>query len=619
MAESQLLITSLSVDLSKVRRLFGEATAVSWLYLGKDALKRRSIGVELGSNFEVADIARLHDEAANEIRGEHVEWIDALNRKYGDRLEWWFGAVSSRNIYSSNLFQYSTYLEVLERLWKAGQSPALIFAESRGLAEAVRKWAISKGIGVTVCDYKRSLVARLLSPLRSWQYSLKYALVLMLRLIGAVTAGIIYGRKDLSGEGYVVIDTFLHGYSLSKEGVFKDRYFPELHEYLLKQGKKVIVHPVIDGYIQNYFSFFRKVRISDTKFIISEDYLCLSDYAYALTVSLKVLRIKVESPTFRGFDISDIVEEDHREQSFFPAIEAAIIYRLFLRLGKGGMQIDYIIDWYENQVIDKALVAGVRKALPRTKIIGAQVFIHAPNFLNFFPCQSEVEAGMAPDLLLETSERQCKVAEVFTKDIPSRPAAALRYNHLYNGASMKDDICKDEEKAVVALLPFNLKEAVELLEVLSEALPDIEEKVTFFIKGHPDYSDKELISAFGKDIWPSRFTVLSGDLAQALACASLVVSSNSSSMVEAAAKGVPVIFVGRQSALNQNLLAGLDIEGLSECFNAGELVATIDKYLTLSPSKLSEIRCEAEKLRDLFFTPVSDENMRPFLQVNGER
>jgi hypothetical protein len=71
----------------------------------------------LGSQFSRVDIARLHDEVARDIRQEHVQWIDALNRRYGKSLEWWFGSISSRDIYVNNLFQYCCYLEILERLW----------------------------------------------------------------------------------------------------------------------------------------------------------------------------------------------------------------------------------------------------------------------------------------------------------------------------------------------------------------------------------------------------------------------------------------------------------------------------------------------------------------------
>lgn len=613
MVKNQLLIASSSGGLSKVRDLFDEGADVSWLYLGKDALKRRSIGLELGAGFKAVDIARVHGEAVNEIRAEHVEWIDGLNASYGDKLEWWFGAVSSRNIYSSNLFQYCAYLEVLERLWKEDKVPALIFTQSRGLSKAVLKWALGKGIEVAVSDNRPSATKGLLSLVKSLRYPIKYLPVLLFRKVSAFATRIICGKEDLTADEHVIVDTFLHDSSISKEGLFKDRYFPHLHEYLAKSGEKVLVHPVIHGYLHNYFSLFRRMRLSDTKFIIAEDYMCISDYIYTLTFIFKLLRMKIETPSFRGFDVSDLLEEDHREQSFFPVMEAAFIYRLFLRLGKAGLRINYVIEWYENQVIDKALVAGVRRALPETKLIGAQIFIHAPNFLNFFPCSSEVKAGMSPDLLLETSERQCDVAQSFTRSIPCKPAAALRYSHLYSETPVTDEASGAEEKIVMALLPFNLTEAVELLEVLSETSAKVAQGVSFSIKCHPDYSGRDLIKAFGESRWPAGFEIFNGDLGGGLESASIVVSSNSSSMVEAAAKGVPVIFIGRQSALNQNLLAGLDIDGLSECFDAKELAREIDRYLALTPSMLREMRSEGKELRDILFKPVSEHTMKTFL------
>ncbi len=608
-----IVITFPSKKLSRIKQLFHENESIRWLYFGKDFLKRRYLAQELGNKFKYIDIAKLHNEIANNIRIDHVHWIDGLNRKYGNVLEWWFGAVSARNIYNSNLFQYCCYIEILDRLWKDNKCPLLIIAESYGLSEALRKWAYKKGISVKSYSYRQLKFTLPFYPLLSLLSSLRYAVILFLRLICANVTRIKYGKKDLGNKNYILINTFLHDYSLSEDGVFRERYFPYLGDYFAKKGVNIVVHPVLYGFRFNYSSVYRKMRKSFINFIIPEDYLQFSDYLYALMCVFKILQIKIETPHFRSFDVSSLVNDEHKRQRVAQIIQAALIYRLFLRLGESGLQLKHVITWYENQVNDKALIAGVRKAFPKTKIVGAQMFIHSPNFLNLFPCQSEVDAGITPDVLLETSKYQCETAQSFTKDIPCKAAAALRYAHLFERGDSLIPVSEDDKKVIGVLLPFDIDEAVELLKVLNQALTIISKDIFFLIKGHPDYSPEELVRVFGKNDWPTCFKICQMTLSETLDKTSIVISSNSSSMVEAAARGIPVIFLGRQTVLNHNILSGLKMEIVTECFSGAELVIAIKKYLDSLHNKTCNYKNMGDTVRDLFFTPLNEETMSPFL------
>lgn len=610
MAENQMIITSPSSSISRVKRLFGGKKTISWLYLGKDSQKRSCISKKLGNGYRRIDIASLHEQVTNKIKLQHVQWIDELNRKYGDKLEWWFGSVSSRNIVNSNLFQYCCYLEILERLFKDHECPELIVAGSYGLSEAIKKWALKKNMKVSVCGYSQSKIILFFYPILNLLHLSKIAAILFIRWSCANITRIRHGKKQLGLEDYIIVDTFLHDYCLSEDGVFKDRYFPYLHEYLARKGINIVVHAVLHGFRLNYISIYRRMRISDTNFVIPEDYLHLPDYISALTSIFRVLRVKMEVPLFRIFDVSDIVKEEHRRQSFSPVMQAALIYSLFLRLGETGLQVKQVIDWYENQVIDKALIAGIRKAFPNAKIVGAQIFLHPPNHLNLFPCQSEVDERIAPDLLLETSEYQCRVAQAFTNSIPCKSAAALRYAHLYGDETLSIPVANDARKVILVLLPFDLDEAVELLEVLKEGMDSVNEDAIILIKGHPDYSSEDIIKAFGKSYWPSRFEICSQNLNEALEQASLVISSNSSSMVEAAAKGIPIVFIGRQTVFNQNILHSLKLDTVVECFNSNQVIKAINEYIALPSTDMIK---NGIMVRNIFFKEINEETMLPFL------
>jgi len=611
MPNNNLVIAFNKCNISALKNLFPEKRKTLWIYLGKDFLKRRLVMERLGNQFSKIDTAKLLDGVATDIRQAHVRWIDELNRRYGDNIDWWFGSISSRDICISNLFQYHCYLELLKKLWERDELPELVIVESPALSTAICKWAENQDInvcvkGVTIQRFW--LWGKYIALLVRIGY---YALDFLLRRIAAFLSRSSVKSDSSSKHCDIIVDTFVHNNSLSEDGSFIDRYFPYLHEYLSNQGKRVMIHPVLYGMKFNYLTLYRKLHRSKSRFIIPEDYLRFSDYCKSLTFPVRYLWTRVVSPLLDKFDMDDILKEEKRLQTL-AGIRAVIVYRLFMRLGQAGFSPAVVLNWYENQIIDKALIAGVRQYLTSARVIGAQMFQHSQNFLNWYPSQSEVEKKLVPDILLETSQHQCDIVQAFTDDIPCAVAGALRYQHVFEDNSINSLSC-DNKQIILVLLPFDIAESVEMLEILHDALGDIRNDAAVLIKNHPDYSPEKLIRSYGQKQWPKRFDLISGVLSEALGNASIVISSNSSSMVEAAVKGVPVIFLGRQTVLNQNILYNLNMEIVTECFLTSDLVTAINKYLNLSPDKRKEYKEMGKKVRDIFFTPVNEETMLPFL------
>jgi surface carbohydrate biosynthesis protein (TIGR04326 family) len=596
-----------------IKKYFGRDEIVTWLYFGRNSSKRRLIEQKLGNKFQRIDIARMNDEVARETRHEFVEWIDDLNRSYGHEIEWWFGSVSSRNIHDSNIFQYCCYLEILERLSKKEKSlPKLIIIESVGLGKSIKKWGDEKSLNILFLGRQFILSIRQIARfILRWS---RYFTSVLLRWVAAFITRYQSHNETLIKNKFFLIDTFVHDYCLSQDGSFRDRYFPYLHEYLQNRSKRIIIHPVLHGFKHNYFSIYKRMRMSSSHFLIQEDFLRLADYFSSLTYPIRAIRRKIMANRFRDFDIDDIVREDRNYNSSISGMHPILICRLFQRIGESGFQLETIINWYENQVIDKALIAGCRKAFPETQILGAQLFIHTMNSLNLYPCESEVEFNVTPDILLETSAYQCKNVQVYSQAIPCSPVAALRYAHVFQdqGSNVRPVV----RTAIVVILPFDMCEAIELLEVVKESLVGLQTDMRILIKCHPDYKTEDIIHAFGKDQWPSRFLIFEGNIEDTLEQAAVVISSYSSSMVEAAAKGVPVIFVGRQTALNLNPLENLNLDIYTECYTSDELIQAVDKYIHPSAADADDFKKMGQTVRDIFFTPINESTMQPFLGQN---
>jgi surface carbohydrate biosynthesis protein (TIGR04326 family) len=607
---NKICIATTAIDSSRLRKHVAHSETVRWIFLARDYRLMRRLARELGKKFAAVIITDILSQVADEIRTEHIEWIDRLNRANGGQSIWWFGAVSSRNVHSSNLFLYSCYLLVLQRVWQNPDTrPDLIVVDSPGLAECIEFWIKTNNADISV----RRVSSKKMF-LRNIRPFLHY--VMSVAIFGARYFAALFTRLCLvpkKGDGpQVVVDTFVHNDSLSEQGVFRDRYFPFLHEFLQAEGHQVLVHPVLYGFRYNYVSIFRRMRKSLTSFIIQEDYLQISDYVAALLAPLTLRGIKIQQGHFRGINLDPVIQEEHRLQPSLPVMQSILTYRLWRRLNLSGVALSWVISWYENQVIDKALIAGVRDAYPGIRIVGAQMFIHIPNYLSLYPSQSEQKAGFTPDLMLQTGEGQCKTALKYAHAIPCRAAAALRYAHLYTKQCGTERSATPQD-GILVLLPFFMDETLEILDILLDAVQEIPDGTEFLIKCHPDYSSsEEIIDAFGRDHWPKEFRIWDGSLSAAFEKAALVIASNSSSMVEAVVLGIPVIFIKRNSNLNMNPLAGIPSADFVSCFSGPQIARAIARYRALSQEGRNELIKNGLLLRDKYFTHIDDNSLKAF-------
>ncbi|MFA5183669.1 MAG: hypothetical protein WC405_20360, partial [Syntrophales bacterium] len=531
MGNPKLLLTFPIRNIDKIKRKFSPTDSISYLYLGKDLLLKRDLDNKLGERFTCIEIGKLLNEVANGIRKEHVEWIDELNKLHGDNLFWWFGSISGKNIYNSNLFLFSCYLELLEKLWHTENlRPQLVFVESIGLLKAIGQWAAKQEIDVEVVYSPSENYHYVINLVTSFLKSGYFYVSLLNRCISAYISKIKYGRKQVEAKKVAIVDTYVLDSSLGYDGSFQDTYLPFLHEYLTYSGCQVIIHSVLYGFHLDYRSIYRRMCQSKAHFIIPDDFLKFSDYLSPLSYFLYAFSLKIQAPKFRGFDLAALLKEEQQKNLVeITSLLAVLIHRLFLRLGQTNLKVELIISWYENQVNDKGLISGARQAFPAAKIIGAQIFLHSPNWVNTMPSQSEVDHGMVPDVILETSEQQCKIAQLYANNIPCKIAAALRYAHIFNDAShTEESSIKNRRPAILVLLPHDLVESVELLETIKDVANNLNEDVAIFIKCHPCIAPELLIQAFGQVVWPPRYTIYTKPLPEALSIATMVISSNTS-------------------------------------------------------------------------------------------
>lgn len=611
-----MFIVYSKIDITKHIGSFGTKRPVRWLYLGSDYIRLRQIERQLGESFGRIDISRLHEEVASDLRKSFTEWTDDLNNKNGTDLEWWFGAIASRNLYHSNLFQYVCYLEILRRiLKKEGEQPCLIVVQSYGFMEAAVLWFQGFGIAVSVLGHHKAKWDCYLQSLREYLYIARFIARSAWYKTAACCTLLFYGKKVMDTDAAVLIDTFILDNCLSNDGAYRDRYFPSLPEFIHQKGLNAVIHPTLCVSAKHSWSVFNRMRCSDEPFIIQEDFLRMSDYLSALACAIRMSRRRIAASRYGDFDLMPILDEERRTRFAKPGMEAVLAYKLYARLGQHGMRPKIILKWYENQAIDKAVVASARVFMPGAKVIGAQMYIHFTNQLNLFPSKSEFDYGLVPDELLQMNERQCKMVNDFTPGISCRLAASLRYAHIFKQERNVFNKGENDRNVVLILLSGIRDEAVELMDIAEAGLATLPEHVPVHVKGHPSFGSRHPRDAYGIEVWPKQFKVVEGSVQEALRCAAVVISSNSVTMVEAAALGIPVIFVARQTALNMNPLDGERDEIITKCYCPSELRNAVQFYLGRKVDDAStkkELRIEKVQR---YFTEISEEMIKPYVSL----
>ncbi|MFZ1959173.1 MAG: hypothetical protein WAU46_08865 [Methanoregula sp.] len=608
------LIIAISPNTISERDFMAKARPVKWVYFGKNYLSKIAFKNTLNDIFSEVDISRPLDKVADEIRSDHVRWIDGISQTYGAELEWWFGNIASRNIYQSDLFQYCCYLVLLEKIWKDQNTrPSLIVVDSPGLALAIKHWGQERKIPLSMRGYHKIYSKNFFSSVRFTLRWLDFVIVMIMRKIASVVINKNNIIEKSHSCGMVMVSTFVHDSSFTDSGNFNDRYLPYLYEYIKKNNKSVLIHPIFHGFRYNFFTIFKKISRSTDDFVIQEKYLKLSDYFHAWIYPIYFLKQKIVVPRFHEFDLTNIINEDQMNVDIQNMLQAILTFRLIQKLKIHDLKLNLFIEWYENQTLNRGIEAGLHKTFPGVKTIGAQILLHCPNFFSLSPSPSEVRAGIVPDVLLTTSCYQCGLARAFDPSIQCIPAASLRYAHVFSEEKKSAVVSYSDKKFVLLLTSFNYDETIELLQMVTGILKDLDDNINIYIKFHPDLRTEEFLNKYPVIRRDHRYMIFNGSLSDGIRDASTVISNGSGSIVEAIAKGTPAIFVGNQNKLTINPLSGITSPLFTVCYSSDEVLAALSKYLNLSDIERIEYRNLGKSIRDIFFLPVNDDTLSPFL------
>jgi hypothetical protein len=571
-------------------------------------------------NLTLEENARFNS-VASEIRQEFNAIVENLSTPYLDDIDWIVGSIASRNKYYSPLYIRLCSLAFVEKELRASSRIDMIVSSDRPLADCLRRRFRfgTRFVPVRCTEGIGGRVWRILRPVR--QYLIASAL-LLLRFLGRsreTSRSITVGRPITLIETFILNNKTGDGGSLV-DGKYYDRYYPGLLENLSEEEKRDIFFiPTLIGF-NNAISIFRRIRRAAFPFLVHDDFLKLGDYLFALSHPFRALRFQIPEVDFRGYDVASLLrQEKMRNCSDFISLQGLLNYRFAYRLSKFArsgktIQVRLLVDWNENQVMDRGMIVGFHRFHPLTKVIGYQGYIIAKS-LHFYtyPNSTEWQAGAIPDVIFVVGEGLKEALREFCKDVRVSVGPGFRFQGVWRERCGRPD---PGAYTVLVALPIDLDTSAEILRLLSAVLPSLEAfKPRFWIKPHPT-SGPDVIRPLLPGRWPDEFEFKIGDFHESLERSDLLITNASSVALETLTKGIPVIVVGSRVGIDQNPIPeSVPKDAWALIHSAEECVGAIERFRGADASKRREFVEAGSRVRELFFQPVTRENVLRFLDL----
>ena len=570
----------------------------------------------------LSDLSRKHIILLNEISvsiiEDYNELIEHIFYATDRSIDWLVSTTLSRNSYLNPLFINLCYLQLVKLVIKNDKEIEKIIVSNKELKEVLSTSFQRKNIAIEIAvtngnlGLKESLKRRF-RPLFDLYHNIRTMSVMW-----------FLGKKKRKDEiskdrPITIIDTFFLS-SMFKDNKFSDRYYPGLLEQLSESEKREIFFTP-ELLIQRYQDLKQALTIAEKaeeQFLFRIDYLKVVDYLFALLSPSRIKRIGLENFQIFGFRVGPILKSHFRKNVLnWSSLAGLLNYRFFRRLKEAGVQLRRVIDWNENQVIDRGFNKGLKDYYPNTPSVGYQGYIMSSDF-NFYihPTKWEVDSAIIPDEIAVVGREPAQNAKKYYKDLNVSVAPAFRFNGVWKGDTVNT---RSGSNIILVALPISFKESEEIIKLIIDMLRiNKSDDLIFHIKPHPSLNIDGLKRKF-KGEWREEFLTVGGDFTERVKESLLMLGNTSSTCVETLAMGIPVIVIGSQFGLTQNPIPNtISNDFWKLCYTPYELKDAIEYFVDSKQNMKSSFTDNARRIRQQCFEPVTRDGIEEFLGITDK-
>ncbi len=551
----------------------------------------------------------LYNQIAVDIRKPFINIIESISKQHAESIDWWVSSPASRNTIASPLFHYCCCFALLQELIRANKHLAEIITDSKAFKKILEEYLVGQGIGVKVTLARLSMKQYLAEILRPAYTLLRIPIQhLILSLIAKRTQHL---RKSFPPNPLTLIDTIV-----MRDYIERDRNYPGLLDVLsVKERKSVWFVPLLHRIRPwQYMSIIKQLRRCKRNFVLKEDYLKLRDCLFASWGHvLRIRTLKIKLCFFHGVDIAGLIQEDMKRWKGVESSYSSLLnYRFARRLKEADVKLRLVIDWFENQNIDRGWNAGFRRYFPKVKTIGYQGFIVSPHYLCMYPTREEKDNRVIPHKVAVIGKGLAQSVRRFCSDLDVSIAPAFRFQHVWR---KKKYLPAENIFTILVALPLPISEAVYILKLLDSVIRNNTD-TQLCIKPHPATSETQIRKVYGVAC-SRQFQFVNEDFEDCVEKSNLlIISSASSTCMETTAKGIPVIIVASQHGLINNPIPESIVDDIWQlCYSPEEIKKAIQFYQNRSPYQIKRHEQVGRNIRPEYFEPVTRKGVKKFLDI----
>ncbi len=591
----------MTLSVAHPQRLSRLAEGDRWIYADDDITDYARVAHEYGEAQRLLDAAAFQT-AISRTTGEFLEWVDTALA--GQPSHYWIAASYFKDVVCTPVLLHLACLRAAFNDSAAGRSVVVVTRSAALAAQVVWLDGRRRSPAATWWpDALRQCAAAWAHWLvRPWQIWLR-------SVLAAVQLGPGYRRKLERVQ--ILVDTFFFAEDLAPDGRYRDRFSPGLLDWYEAQGLHAAAMPYT-GHVplRVMFAAYRRMRRSTTLFALGECFLGIAD---CLRGAWRALGTLLRPPDFRATPFRGMLVWPLVSRWWHVSALQTVTYQIWKQgprnMSRCGLRPDTVLDWYENQPLDKAVCLGFQHDCRHTRVIAGRQFLPAAGVVNFFSTEGEISAGAAPRLNWVCGKR---IAELFARhDRLGRyeVVPALRYAHLFE--NMKPS---REGRQLVVFLTSSLQESAGILECVFAAADGVWSGFeSVVVKMHQSVESD--LRERAERRWPAmrdpRVTWGQRAASALLDESALVVTGGSSVALEAVCRGVPVIVSGRSAGISFNMLEGVDQRLWRLAYGPQEFGRLMREWLPQVPDQA--MRCEiGRQIRDQHFEMVNPTTMQAF-------
>jgi len=480
------------------------------------------------------------------VRIEYDDYIGALGELNELKHIDWLLETSCRNTFASKLHERICKLALLQDLIDHNQSIDEVKVDDLSMKKVIIL-LLSKN------DYE--CLITVFADQKSNYMTTLYNLIVTIYLCFNEWLWVrLIPRKKQPEGNIIALENFLFLDSFDKNLQLVDRNYPGFLDHCSNDLKEKtwflsilngIKHPI------DWYHTLRNINLADSKILIKEDYLMLKDYFIAIYQSIVIPRKIKKYPKWRNIDLTSLIYDEVRGEIFsYSLVSSILYYRFFRRFRDTGIEIDLLIDWHENQTIDRALNIGMKEYFPSTKVKGYQGFVISDVYSSLTPTIYERDNGLLPDEILVISSQLIENRKKYCSDINVSLAPAFRYMEAINHRQ----ISSEEKKIILVALPMLHREARQVLDLVLNAKFDPGYKL--LVKKHPTVIKQELLDQVPQ-ARDSRLTFTEKKLTKLMDESILFITMTSSAAIEAILCEVYVAIIANRYGITANPIGNI--------------------------------------------------------------